>query len=693
VSDARSLRRPDVVTVTESPAHERIGRLFTPVVRRLDPDEALVSRLERVLCQARMPIRVDRYVSRALGVGVVAGVVSLLLGLGLGLGLGHGPESGLNFGSEFGLRPFAVGLHSPARTLSMLHTKRVPPAVEATVKVGVCGALLATCGFVFGVCGVLARPYARRARRRREIDVVLADAVSYMYALAAGGLDHLDVIEAMATADDAYGEVATEFDRIHRSMTQLGTEYRTAIRRQAAVTPSPALASFLTDFLSVLDSGGQLEPFFDAQTDRHFAAAKQNRQRALETLELFGELYVTVSVFPLLLVVVLVIMAAMGEPTQMLLLLTVYVFIPLVSAGFVVLVSTVTLDDPGTGRLRHDTAGSSPQRASDATASQSASKAHATFETIRHHKRLHRVIDGLKAPHRVLRDRPHYSSILTLPLAAATLALAVNMGVAPLSVDGWIDQPVRATAVWVYAPTYLVLGPLGAFTAWNRRVKRALVDDISAVIRTLAAANETGQTPVEAFQTVAHATSGALAEQCKTVCVKVQYGTRLHTALIELANANPTPRLARSLKLIADAQVASAQIGAVLTTALRAAETHDDLERERRSRTRMQVAVIAVTYLTLLGVMAVLQTQFIGVLSGLTGDTQALSAGGSMATESVNAGVTGGLLSLLFFHAVTIQAVAAGTVSGYVQTGDIRAGIPFVLGYLTLALGVWSVVG
>jgi len=117
------------------------------------------------------------------------------------------------------------------------------------------------------------------------------------------------------------------------------------------------------------------------------------------------------------------------------------------------------------------------------------------------------------------------------------------------------------------------------------------------------------------------------------------------------------------------------------------------LVRERRSRTRMQVAIILMTYLTLLAVMAILQTQFIDVMAGLT--EQASGSGGSAASggQSFAEGVDADMLSLLFFHAVTIQAVLAGLIAGYIRTAKLLSGVKFVVGLLTIALGVWVVVG
>jgi flagellar protein FlaJ len=102
----------------------------------------------------------------------------------------------------------------------------------------------------------------------------------------------------------------------------------------------------------------------------------------------------------------------------------------------------------------------------------------------------------------------------------------------------------------------------------------------------------------------------------------------------------------------------------------------------------MQVAIILMTYFTLLAVMAILKTQFLDVMAGLT--EQASGGGGA---SQFSGGVDPNQLSLLFFHGVTIQAIISGLISGYIRTADVRSGLKFTLVLMTVALATWTVVG
>ena len=665
-------------------SRDSLGDAFYPLFRWLfDPDGDFVADVEIKLQQARMPATVELYLSRALAVGVLVGVALWILGTGFAYGL---------FALGV-LSPEMFSLGIPVRSEWAVHTLRslaMPAAVTLS------GLILGSLGFASGFGTLLVIPYSRASARKREINMLLSDAVSFMYALSVGGMNQLEILRAMARAEDTYGEVAREFQSVIRETQYFGTDYRNAIRTQATTTPSDELAQFLTDMLSIVNSGGDMEQFLSDKKEKHMRTAKQEQEQTLETLELFGEMYMTLSLFPLLLIIILVIMSMLGNARQILIFGTVYALIPLTGVGFLVLVSTVKQDEPGDGVLRPD------DGADRLTETQKGGLFHlglveryagtyGVFDRIKRREAAHSLERFLKHPHRYFRDNPLHTLALTVPTAVVCVVAAAAVGVAPLSWQGMVAKPVWSTFVWIYVPAYLVMVPLAAFHWWNRRSRYAVTGKLSDNLRKLSSANDTGLTLLESLNTVADTSSGKLADEFEVMYAKVNYGMSLRDALVEFNNRYHIPRLARTVKLITKAQEASSQITEVLTTAAQASENQDDIDHERISRTRMQVAIILMTYFTLLAVMAILKTQFLDVMSGLT--TQS-SGGGSGAAGGMNFdGVDTNLLSLLFLHAVTIQAFLSGFISGYIRDADVVSGVKFVVVLMTVALGVWVVIG
>ena len=647
---------------------DRLADAFYPLYARLFGDDSdFVGTVETKLAEARVPQTVEIYLSRALGVGVLVGAVLWLVGTAVGWAV-------VSF--LITEPPNLLNLPLPEPYLSIVNSLKLPFIVVVS------GLLFGSVGFGAGFGGLVGKPYLDSSARKREINVLLSDSVSFMYALSVGGLNQLEILKAMAKADDTYGEVAQEFQSIVLETEYFDTDYRTAIRNQAAQTPSDELSQFLTDMLSIINSGGDMEQFLEDQKEKHMRTSKQEQELVLETLELFGEMYMTLSLFPLLLIIILVIMSMLGEANDMLLYGTVYGLIPLIGVGFLVLLSTVVQDEVGDGYLRDERGeivGASDGMFDLGLADDYAGK-HSVFDRVKSKEGAYRVGSVLRAPHLFFRDHPLAVLPLTIPLSLLLIGGSVVAGFAPTDVDGLMGAPVRGTFFWVYVPLYVNCLPLMVFHEWNVRSRSSITNDLSDNLRKLSSANDTGMTLLESLNVVAETSSGQLAGEFRTMYAKVNYGTSLKTALREFNNGYHVPRLARTVKLISKAQEASSQITRVLSTAAQASENQDDIERDRKSRTRMQMVIILMTYVTLLGVMALLKVKFLETMAGLT--QQAADSG----NDQFGGGLDIEMLTLLFFHAVTLQAIISGLIAGYIRDVSIRAGLKFVVVLPTLAL-------
>jgi flagellar protein FlaJ len=686
-----------------------LGDAFYPVYRRLfDEDGDFVATVEDKLGEARMADNVEMYISRALAVGTIAGLMLWLLGMLLGYLV---LTQVLQLTAE---EISFLGLRLPEGTASTADALKIPFLAFVS------GLVFGTVGFATGFGSLLSIPYFRSNSREREINVLLADSVAFMYALSVGGLNQLEILQSMAQADDTYGEVSREFQVIVLETEYFDTDYRTAIRNQALQTPSDELSQFLTDMLSIVDSGGDMTSFLEDQKDKHIRTAKQEQQKVLDTLELFGEMYMTLSLFPLLLIIILVIMSMMSPGSRMDMMLgTVYGLIPLTGLGFLVLTSTVTQDNVGDGYLRPDRGDEQTYAEADAGILrlgivEEYTGTYSIFDRIKSREGTYRVMEVLKAPHIFFRDNPLMVLAVTVPLTLVFYGLVVVFHLAPMNVAefvaprgtevpdkiGFILPGTRAkqwelpaivgTFMWVYVPIYLNLLPLSLFHEWNLRMRRSVVGNLSENLRKLSSANDTGMTLLESIKVVASTSSGRMADELEAMHAKVNYGTSLKNALREFNNRYHIPRLARTIKLIGEAQEASSQIQDVLSTAAQASENQDDIDRERKSRTRMQMVIIVMTYLTLLGVMALLKIKFLTVMGDLAGQTA--SSGGSQAPGGDLSSVNVDVLSVLFFHAVVLQALLSSFIAGYIREVSLMAGLKFAVVLPTIALVTWYVV-
>ena len=662
-----------------------LGDAFYPAYQwAFNEDGQFVANVEKKLSEARMADNVEMFLSRAMAVGTISGVALWLVGMLVGYLVVT-----LFFGGSGAESPVFIGIHLPPDLAPLINALKLPFLVVVT------GIVFGTIGFALGFGSLIAVPYFRASARKREINVLLSDSISFMYALSVGGLNQLEILQAMAKAEDTYGECAKEFQSIVLETEYFDTDYRTAIRNQAMRTPSDELSQFLTDMLSIVNSGGDMTTFLEDQKDKHMRTAKQEQQRLLDTLELFGEMYMTLSLFPLLLIIILVIMSMMGQAQEMLLYGTVYGLIPLTGVGFLVLVSTVTHDTIGDGYLRPE--GDDDDFFVDEGLGilnlgliEEYTGDYGVFDRIRSREGNYEMMQILKNPHIFFRDHPLMVLTITAPLTILALVIAILNGWAPLDLDGMVANPVRGTFFWLYVPIYINLLPLAIFHEWNVRSRKSIIGNISENLRKLASANDTGMTLLESLKVVSDTSAGKLSKEFEVIHAKVNYGTNLKDALREFNNKYHVPRMARTVKLISEAQEASSQIQDVLSTAAQSSENQDDIDRERISRTRMQVVIILMTYLTLLGVMALLKVQFLSEISALSG--AASSSGGAGPAQDFGGSVDTELLSMLFFHAVTLQALLSSFIAGYIRDVSIMSGMKFAVILSTIALVVWMAV-
>ncbi|GAB3018335.1 type II secretion system F family protein [Natronobiforma cellulositropha] len=668
-----------------------LGDTFYPLYDRLfSGDSQLVADVELKLAQARMTDTVELYLSRAIGIGFICGLFLWLLGLLVGYGLFF---TGLI--QTQGMLGMPIPENPTVRWLVL--NGRDPALVLLT------GLVLGSLGFAMGFGSLVAVPYSRASARKREINMLLTDSVSFMYALSVGGLNQLEILEAMAQADDTYGEVSKEFQSIVQETEYFDIDYRTAIRKQAIETPSDELSQFLTDMLSIVNSGGDMQHFLEDKKEKHMRTAKQQQELTLETLELFGEMYMTLSLFPLLLIIIMVIMQMVPgtDVSNEMLYMTVYGLIPMTGIGFIVLVSTVKHDEPGDGYL---TGGPDNRRIEsernqgllDLGLVERFTGEYSIFDRIKNREGTHETISVLRRPHIFFRENPLLTLALTVPASLVIVATAMVRGSAPLSWAELVESPVWGTIIYVYIPLYITMVPLAIFREWNVRSRTRVVVTLSDDLRKLSSANDTGLTLLESFKSVSETTNSKLAREFEMMHTKVNYGMSLTEALTEFNNKYHIPRLARTVKLVTKAQEASNQISAVLRTAARASENHDDIERDRKSRTRMQVVIIIMTFMTLLAVIAILKTQFIDTVAGLettaSTDVDTGGAGGPLDDADLAENIDTSLLSLLFFHAVTFQAILSGFISGYMRDADLLSGLKYVIVLVTIALVAWVLV-
>lgn len=659
--------------------------------------------LQRSLDQARWGTTYDRYLTRLVYLTFAVALCGVLLGGALswvlaGLGVFESVSSPIG----------RVGLLEllPRWVVSVLADSR--SAIGSVLLTIVVGSLFAAGTWYGG----LFYPSQRASGRERNIDFVLPDAIVFMYALSESGMNLVDIIDKLADSQDAYGDVAAEFDTIRRDVTVYGNDLYTSLRNARNLTPSRNLEKFLDDLLSLLDSGGDVTTFLGDQGQTYLDRAKEEQADFLNLLSMMSEVFIVGFVAtPLFLIVILMVISLLGGNYLTEMAILIYVGLPLGFLGFGVFLSVllepyiydeITLDVPDEGPApesgRAPASGTAEGPAPGATAASGVSSERAggssptSDEEFVAFARLYRVLElrrTLFHPLAFFRADPFRTLLVTAPLTCAYLALLASASLIPFSVEGWTAIPVVVTNRVVVVPFFVLFVPLAVVHELERRRRDEIAERFPDTLNVLSSANSMGISLSDALAVVSQWSSGYYSRELRTVRNDIRWSRDTSGALLRLANRLNVPSLTRTLKLIAEGRRTTTDLSTVLRIAAEDTRNRFRLIRKRRQEMLSYVAVVIVSYLVFVGVILMLEVSYLTPIAELAASstTTASDAGGPTSLSSVPIDT----YRLLFFHAVIVQAIGTGLISGILTDNKLRTGLKYSIALLSVAAIAFTV--
>ena len=191
-------------------------------------------------------------------------------------------------------------------------------------------------------------PSVMAGRRKANIDAALPFAATYMGTIASSGAAPSTMFKVLSQFKD-YGEVSKEAGKIHRDVEAFGMDLVGAIRKTAKRTPSEELKELLWGLDSVLTSGGNVGDYLHEKSRLFIAEFRRRLRQYSRTLSLLTEIYLTIvlvgSIFFILITGLMSIIGGGGEMTLTMAFvqfLIIFIFMPLVSVGFIILLKGIT---------------------------------------------------------------------------------------------------------------------------------------------------------------------------------------------------------------------------------------------------------------------------------------------------------------------------------------------------------------
>ncbi len=658
--------------------YQTVAKLFYPFYTLIFSNrQEFVKDVEQSLIKSNRPEPVEVYLSAYLGLGVLSGGICGLL-------------------YSLLLVPQYTTILQAGQYVPLVSLSEVSGLLRILFETAVVVGLLSVGGMIVGgIAGIGTAtlvPRQQIKKRQTEIDILLPDAVAFMYCLSAGGMSRVDIIRVLATSEETYGEVSVEFQRLVHYMDTFSEDFHTAISEVAETTPSNRLREFLNDTLSVITSGGRMDSFLESQFETYMATVEQTQQTELDRLELVNEIYITLTLLPVMGLVLVAFAAALGVVGLGPLLFIAYAVVPATQIVALIVISTVFQPSYGSGTLTPDDSDTfrsvddETHRVLSAGIAEQFKNQSRMFTQIYVSELRSRLLSFLADPFVYARRQPKYILTVTVPVAVIFVILAVLTGNLAFSLTYVLDNGFTATLVGLYIPVVVIFAPYVYFYESEIYRKGRITDGFTNALNKLANTNEQGISLRKSMLITAEGNTSKLADEFETMYKKQEFGIPLGQAIVETNNRYQIPRLARLFRIIKSAQDISNNINEVLKTASSLSETQDTLVAERKARTRQQVSIIILIFFIFIASLVLMQGF---IIDGV--------AGGEGATEA-GLGVLGGgepvdseWITVLFYHGALLQGGLSGLVCGYVRSGSVVPGIKYSLALMTVAMGVWVV--
>jgi flagellar protein FlaJ len=537
------------------------------------------------------------------------------------------------------------------------------------------GALTGVLGWYVGYT----RPGRVARRRARRLNVALPPTVSYMYALAHGGIDAVEVVRRTAQREQSYGEQAREMQLIVNEMEFGGQDFVTAVGNAADLTPCPATGDFLGDMAGVLETGGDFEGFLDEARREHLEELTGEQESYLEQLGLFAELYVTALVAgPLFVIVLLLVIGVLGAETIGSIYLLVYVGLPLGTAMALLVLDQ--LNSPFVS-IRTEKKRPPKQEPPEDERAQAYAKRKRRFEL---RQRLSNPVERFV-------HSPTSSLLVSVPVALVVTGLVAATGVAQPTVAGFRARPLAATTVFGVLPFVLTCAPLAVFYELRQRYVERIRERFPDVLSSVARANRSGIGTAEAIRLEQQRADGVLEDELGQLYSDIRWFNHPSQAFRRLANRARIDTTRQTMALLAEANEASGNLQRTLSVAAQQARFRRQFAAERSREVASHVAVAVISFLVFLGIIVLLQQFYLVRVIEASAEAAATRPPGAPEAAVSLQNIDAAGFRLAFLHSVVIQGACIGFVAGKLSYGTVLAGVKYSIGMVLVTIVVFGV--
>jgi flagellar protein FlaJ len=512
------------------------------------------------------------------------------------------------------------------------------------------------------------------------INQSLPHTTAYLYAMShGGGMNLIDIMKSLAQNYYIYGAAAEEVGYIVKDMEYYGTDLLQAFDRAGQRTPSKKFKDFLDGMTSIVTSGGDVSSYLRAKNDQYRLTATKEQKIFFETLSVLAEVYISAFVAgPLFLITILVVLGLVNSSSASILNLIVYLIIPIGTVIFLLLLNSLTNDNPKIPDFyvvekKLDIFSHIPLKTGE-------SDEEAKRKKMRNYARIVKFMDKVTHPLALFTNNPSHVLFITVPVSLIYLFYTVNeyVNVANiLYINSFNVLTVSIIDDQIFIALIILLVPFIIFDELRNYRVNQIEAHIPDFLNNLASINEAGILLVDAIVMSMQLKIGLLHSEVKRLVNDISWGAKLDDALKKFEFRIRTEMTRRIINLIIKANEATGDIKSVLAIAAHDADIQRQLKKERNAEMFVYIFIIYIAFMVFLFIVYILAAYF---LPAMPASTEGAISGLSLSTAFDLDKYT-----LIFFHAAMIQGFCSGLVAGKMGGGTIHSGYKHSIMMMSIA--------
>ncbi|OYT58204.1 MAG: hypothetical protein B6U68_00465 [Candidatus Aenigmarchaeota archaeon ex4484_14] len=189
-------------------------------------------------------------------------------------------------------------------------------------------------------------PATRAKNIEKDVNKNLPFSISYLSSIASGDVEPIFLFKTLSKFK-GYGKISEEAKEIVKNVEMFGMNFTTALKKEANKTPSKKFKEILWGINTVVSSGGDLFTFLKEKSNLLMNEYRRNIKKYSDQLSLFVEIYlILIIVGSIFFIILTSVMATLSSGMEIVALqsFVVFIFLPMISIAFIVLVKGISPD-------------------------------------------------------------------------------------------------------------------------------------------------------------------------------------------------------------------------------------------------------------------------------------------------------------------------------------------------------------